>query len=387
MKRKMLYLKKIQNMIPRILLQKIREDLRLKKAIIILGARQVGKTTLLNEIVKDFQNIKIINGDEPDSNEQLTNLTSTRLKAMFGNATAIIIDEAQLIPDIGISLKRITDYIKDVQLFVSGSSSIELANTINEPLTGRKLEYKMFPVSFGEMVNCTNLQEEKRLLPHRLVFGYYPEIVTSPGDEIKLLKNLSGSYLYKDILSFGMVKKPAILEKLLKALALQIGNEISYNELGQMVGADKETIERYINLLEKAFVIFKLNALSRNERNEIKKGKKIYFYDNGIRNALVGNFQQFELRTDKGMLWENFIISERIKMLHYGDFYGSYYFWRTTTQQEIDFIEEKDGVYSAFEFKLNVKKKGRFSKLFTEAYPVVELKTITPENIEEFLLY
>jgi hypothetical protein len=154
-----------------------------------------------------------------------------------------------------------------------------------------------------------------------------------------------------------------------------------------MVGADKETIERYINLLEKAFVIFKLNALSRNERNEIKKGKKIYFYDNGIRNALVGNFQQFELRTDKGMLWENFIISERIKMLHYGDFYGSYYFWRTTTQQEIDFIEEKDGVYSAFEFKLNVKKKGRFSKLFTEAYPVVELKTITPENIEEFLLY
>jgi uncharacterized protein len=379
-------LEKIHDMIQRILTQKIKEDLRLKKAIIVLGARQVGKTTLLNEVVNEYQNIKIINGDEPDSNEQLTNLTSTRLKALFGNATAIIIDEAQLIPDIGISLKRITDYIKDVQLFVSGSSSIELANSINEPLTGRKLEYKLFPVSFAEMVNTSNLQEEKRLLPHRLVFGYYPEIVTSPGDEIKLLKNLSGSYLYKDILSFGIIKKPAILEKLLKALALQIGNEVSYNELGQMVGADKETIERYINLLEKAFIIFQLNALSRNERNEIKKGKKVYFYDNGIRNALVGNFQQFELRTDKGMLWENFIISERIKMLNYNDFYGNYYFWRTTKQQEIDFIEEKDGVYSAFEFKLNAKKKGRFSRSFTEAYPVVVMKTITPENIEEFLM-
>ena len=373
-------------MISRILTQKIKADLRLKKAIIILGARQVGKTTLLNELLKEFQNIKIINGDEPDSNEQLTNLTSTRLKTLFGNATAIIIDEAQLIPDIGISLKRITDYIKDVQLFVSGSSSIELANTINEPLTGRKLEYKLFPISFGEMVNTFNLQDEKRLLPHRLVFGYYPEIVTSPGDEIKLLKNLSGSYLYKDILSFGIIKRPAILEKLLKALALQIGSEVSYNELSQMVGADKETVERYINLLEKAFIIFQLNALSRNERNEIKKGKKIYFYDNGIRNALVGNFQQFEVRTDKGMLWENFIISERIKKLNYNDFYGNYYFWRTTKQQEIDFIEEKDGVYSAFEFKLNAKKKGRFSKLFTEAYPVVVMKTITPENIEEFLI-
>ena len=373
-------------MISRILTQKIKEDLRFKKAIIILGARQVGKTSLLNEVVKDFQNVKIINGDEPDSNEQLINLTSTRLKAIFGNATTVIIDEAQLIPDIGISLKRITDYIKDVQLFVSGSSSIELANYINEPLTGRKLEYKMFPVSFGEMVKETNLQDEKRLLPHRLVFGYYPEIVTSPGDEIKLLKNLSGSYLYKDILSFGIIKKPAILEKLLKALALQIGSEFSYNELGQMVGADKETIERYINLLEKAFIIFQLNALSRNERNEIKKGKKIYFYDNGIRNALVGNFQQFELRTDKGMLWENFIISERIKILNYNDFYGNYYFWRTTKQQEIDFIEEKDGVFSAFEFKLNTKKKGSFSRLFSDAYPVVMMKTISPENIEEFLL-
>ena len=373
-------------MIQRVLIQKIRDDLKFKKAIVVLGARQVGKTTLLNEIAKSYSKIKVINGDEPDSNEQLTSLTSTRLQALFGNATAVFIDEAQLIPEIGLSLKRITDYLKDVQLFVSGSSSLELANTINEPLTGRKLEYKMFPVSFGEMVTTTSLQEEKRLLPHRLVFGYYPEVVSSPGDEIKLLKNLAGSYLYKDILSFGTIKKPVVLDKLLKALALQVGSEVSFNEISQLVGADKETVERYINLLEKTFIIFQLNALSRNERNEIKKGKKIYFYDNGIRNALIGNFLQFEMRTDKGMLWENFIVSERIKKLHYTDFYGNYYYWRTVRQQEIDFIEEKDGKYSAYEFKLNVNKRGTFPKQFTETYPVNETKTISPENIHEFLL-
>nr|WP_238763908.1 ATP-binding protein [Maribellus maritimus] len=349
------------------------------------GARQVGKTTLLQKLVSDYKHVKIINGDEPDSNEQLVNLTSSRLKSTIGNAQAILIDEAQLIPDIGIALKRITDYLKDVQLFVSGSSSIELANNINEPLTGRKLEYQLFPLSFEEMVNYTNLTEEKRQLKHRMIFGYYPDIVTNPGNKIKLLKSLAGSYLYKDILSFGTIQKPVLLDKLLKALALQLGNEVSFNELSQIVGADKETVERYINLLEKAFIIFQLNALNRNIRNEIKKGKKIYFYDNGIRNALIGNFQQFELRTDKGALWENFIISERIKKLNYNQFYGNYYFWRTFRQQEIDFIEEADGKFSAFEFKLNSKKRVRFSKTFTEAYPINTTKTISPENIEEFL--
>ncbi len=373
-------------MIKRKLEANIKEDLKLKKAIILLGARQVGKTTLLKKLISSYQNVKIINGDEPDSTEQLSNLTSTRIKTLLGNTKTLVIDEAQLIPEIGLSLKRITDYLKDIQLFVSGSSSIELANTVNEPLTGRKLEYQLFPISFQEMVNHTSLTEEKRLLPHRLVFGYYPEIVTSPGHEIKLIKNLAGSYLYKDILSFGTIQKPVLLEKLLKALALQIGSEVSYNEISQTIGADKETVERYINLLEKAFIIFQLNALSRNARNEIKKGKKIYFYDNGIRNALTGNFQQFELRTDKGALWENFIVSERIKFLSYNQFYGNYYFWRTFKQQEIDFIEEQDGKFSAFEFKLNPKKQGRFSKTFTDAYPVREMKTISPDNIEEFLL-
>jgi len=373
-------------MIYRILENEIPTAIQLKKVVVLLGARQVGKTTLLKKIIAKYKHVKVINGDEPDSNEQLSDLTSDRLKAIFGTAKIVIIDEAQMIPNIGIILKRIIDYIEDVQLFVSGSSSLELANSINEPLTGRKIDYNIFPLSFQEMVNHTSLTEEKRLLPHRMVFGYYPEIVTSPGHEINLLKNLAGSYLYKDILSFGTVKKPVLLDKLLKALALQIGGEVSYNELSQIIGADKETVERYINLLEKAFIIFQLNALSRNARNEIKKSKKIYFYDNGIRNALVGNFQQFEMRTDKGALWENFIVSERIKFLSYNQFYGNFYFWRTFRQQEIDFVEEQDGMFSAYEFKLNSKKKARFSRTFTEAYPVKELKTISPGNIEEFLL-
>ncbi|MDX1283678.1 MAG: ATP-binding protein [Draconibacterium sp.] len=373
-------------MISRLLENNITEAFKLKKAVVLLGARQVGKTTLLKKLVRDFENTRIINGDQPDSNEQLSDLSSARLRLNFGDVKNLVIDEAQMIPDIGIILKRIVDYIPNIRIIVSGSSALELANSINEPLTGRKLEYNLFPVSFQEMVNHTSLTEEKRLIPHRLVYGYYPEIVTTPGHEIRLLKNLAGSYLYKDILSFGLIKKPVLLEKLLKALALQIGSEVSYNELSQVIGADKETVERYINLLEKAFIIFQLNALSRNARNEIKKGKKIYFYDIGIRNALIGNFQQFEMRTDKGALWENFIISERIKTLSYSEFYGSYYFWRTFRQQEIDFIEEKDGMFSAYEFKLNPKKKGRFSKTFTEAYSIRELKTISPDNIEEFLL-
>lgn len=372
-------------MISRLLTQNILRDLPLNKAIILLGARQVGKTTLLQDLCSNEDQLLIFNGDEPDTKDLLSHVTSTQLKSLFGGVKTIIIDEAQLIPDIGISLKLITDYIKDVRLFVSGSSSIDLANKIIEPLTGRKLEYFLYPLSFKEMVNHHGLLEEKRSLPIRLVYGYYPEVVTTPGKEITLLKNLAGSYLYKDILSFGEIKKPIILDKLLKALALQIGSEVSYNELSKTVGADKETIERYIDLMEKAFIIFRLNALSRNVRNEIKKGKKIYFYDNGIRNALIGNYQPIEMRTDKGQLWENFIISERIKHLNYSGFYGYYYFWRTTQQQEIDFIEEQDGKLSAYEFKINPTKKARFSTSFTKAYEIDILKTISPANIEEFI--
>ncbi len=372
--------------IPRLIAENIQKNQKKGKAIIILGARQVGKTTLLNDIVRGEKGVLYMNGDEPDTRELLSKATSSRLIKLFSGYQTVVIDEAQMIPDIGITLKLITDNIKDIQLLVSGSSSLELANTINEPLTGRKFEFHLFPLSFSEMTAHHGLMEEKRLLPHRMIFGYYPEIVTSPGEEIKLLRNLSSSYLYKDILSFGIIKKPVILDKLLKALALQIGNEVSFVEIGQLVGADKETIERYVDLLEKAFIIYRLNALSRNVRNEIKRGKKFYFWDNGIRNAVIGNFLQWENRADRGALWENFIVSERLKYLAYREFYGTYYFWRTTQQQEIDYIEEKDGKFSAFEFKVNPRKKARLPLTFSRAYPLNSFNVISPKNIEDFLL-
>ncbi len=374
-------------MIKRVLQNIIRDEIKdFHKAIVVLGARQVGKTTLLKQLVKDKKDVLYFNADEPNVRDLFTNVGKQQLMQVLGNAKYVVIDEAQRIENVGITLKIITDQLPDKQLFVSGSSSLDLANKINEPLTGRKFEHILFPLSFGEMVEHTNLWEEKNKLKTRLIYGYYPEIVTNPGKEIALLQNLTGSYLYQDILSFGWIKKPVILDKLLKALALQIGQEVKYNELAKTVGADKETIERYIDLLEKVFIIFKLPALNRNVRNEIKKGKKIYFYDTGIRNAVIGDFKNFDLRTDKGALWENFIISERIKFLNYNGFYGRYYFWRTTQQQEIDFIEEQDGQFSIYEFKLNTNKKHIFSKTFLNKYPVTQHQLITPENIEKFLL-
>ncbi len=356
------------------------------KAVTILGARQVGKTTILNNLFGKMDKVIFLNGDEPDTKEMLTGASSAQLNQLFSNFNIIIIDEAQMIPDIGIVMKLIIDYIDNKRLFVSGSSSLELANTINEPLTGRKYEFSLFPLSFQEMTDHHGLVQEKRMLYTRLVYGYYPEIVTSPGEEVSLLKNLAGSYLYKDILSFAQVKKPVILDKLLKLLAHQVGNEVSFLELSQNLGVDKETVERYIDLLEKTFIIFKLNAFSRNIRNEIKKGKKIFFYDNGIRNALIGNFLPWEKRTDKGALWENFIISERIKKTNYDDFYGDHFFWRTQQHQEIDLIEEKDGKFTAFEFKVSPLKKPKIPLTFSKSYDVASYDVISPKNLEKILL-
>lgn len=376
----------MNSMIPRIVTKDILKRLNDGKAVIILGARQVGKTTLLQNIVGDRDDVLFLNGDEPDTKELLSGVTSSRLRQLFSDKRTIVIDEAQMIPNIGLTLKLVIDNLKGYRLLVSGSSTIDLANNINEPLTGRNHEYQLFPISFQEMVNHHGLIEEKRMLYHRLVYGYYPEVVSSPDNDVNLLKNLAGSYLYKDILSFGLIKKPVILDKLLRAIALQLGSEVSFAELGQLVGADKETIERYVDLLEKAFIVFRLNALSRNVRNEIKKGKKFYFVDNGIRNALIGNFVPWENRIDQGALWENFMVSERIKYLRYNDFYGNCYFWRTTQQQEVDLLEEKDGQFTAFEFKVNQRKKSRLPLTFTKAYPVTQFKVIHPGNAEEILL-
>ncbi len=373
-------------MIRRKLASLIKEKLFREKVILIFGPRQVGKTTLLEQMFgKNESGILWLNGDEADVRELFSNTTSTQLESIIGKNKLVIIDEAQRIENIGITLKLIVDNIKNVQVVATGSSSFELFNKMQEPLTGRKYEFFLYPVSFVEMVEHSGLLVEKRLLEHRLIYGYYPEVITKPGEEQEVLRLLTTNYLYKDLFALEQLKKPSLLEKLLQALALQLGSEVSYNEIGQLIGADNQTVERYIDLLEQAFIIFRLRALSRNERNEIKKTRKIYFYDNGIRNAIIKNFNPLNLRQDIGALWENYLISERMKANHYSSRWVNRFFWRTKQQQEIDYIEEHGGRLHAYEFKWNPARKFRFSKTFLNAYPGSETRIITPENYMDFL--
>lgn len=375
-------------MIERTLRQKIEKMIGTEKAIIIMGPRQVGKSTLLHEMFGTSKEVLWLNGDDSDVQDLFANVTSTRLKAIIGKKKYVVIDEAQRIADVGLKLKLITDQVKDAQLIATGSSSFELASKLNEPLTGRKREYKMYPLSFGEMVEHTSLLEEKRMIPHRMVFGYYPEVVTHPGDEKLILKELAGSYLYKDILSLDSISKPDKLVKLLQALALQIGSQVSYTEIGQLVGLDTKTVDRYIDILEKNYVVFRLGSFARNLRNELKASRKIYFYDNGIRNAVLANFSILESRTheEAGALWENFVLSERMKRNAYSDSFCNYWFWRTQQQKEIDYLEEEDGRISSFEFKWNPAAKYKYPSQFMDAYPNSLFKVVTPANVEEFLL-
>lgn len=374
-------------MIKRIIEDQIVSLLGSGKAIIIMGARQVGKSTLLDTIFHDKKDILWMTGDDLDVQELFSQMTSTRLKALLGATKILIIDEAQRIPEIGLRLKLITDQIKDVQVVATGSSSFELASKVNESLAGRKREFRMFPVSFSEMVSHTNLLEELRLIPHRMIYGYYPEVVSNPGNEAAILKELSDSFLYKDILSFESINKPDKIVRLLKALAFQIGNQVSYNEIGQLVGLDSKTVERYIDILEKSYIIFRLGSFSRNLRNELKSSRKIYFWDLGIRNLLIGNLAQVENRTDAGPLWENFIIAERLKRNSYNGSIAQYWFWRTQQQKEIDYLEEVDGQLEAFEFKWNDNKANvRVPESFAKTYPYAMFHVITPKNADEFLL-
>ncbi|MDP4267557.1 MAG: ATP-binding protein [Bacteroidota bacterium] len=357
------------------------------KIISLLGPRQVGKTTLIRQIAeRSGMKYLWLNGDESDVREILSNTTSTALKALTGNHKLIVIDEAQRIKNIGLTLKLFADNLNDIQVIATGSSSFELSNEINEPLTGRKYEFYLYPLSFNELVSHTNLLEEKRLLQHRMIFGYYPEVVTKPDEDKRLLSLLSESYLYKDIFVLDKIKKPVILEKLLQALALQLGNEVSFHELSLLLGINHETVERYIDFLEKSFVIYKLTSLSRNLRNELKRSRKIYFWDNGIRNSIIKNFNILSIRQDTGALWENFLMSERIKAMHYAGILSNQWFWRTQSQQEIDLIEEYNGQMYAYEFKWNPKAKIHNYKSFNDAYPECITKKISIDNFADFLL-
>jgi predicted AAA+ superfamily ATPase len=373
--------------VSRLLENRIAERIGKGKVILVFGPRQSGKTTLMHAVAeKSGMDPLWLSGDEPDIRGLLAEATSTRLKSLLGGKRLVIIDEAQRIANIGLTLKLCADTLPDVQIIATGSSAFELAGVTSEPLTGRKYEYHLYPLSFGELAAHHGLLEEKRLLEHRLVFGLYPEPATRPGEERELLSLLAESYLYKDIFALGIVKKPALLDRMVQALALQLGSEVSYQELGQLIGADKETVERYIDLLEKAYVLFRLPSFSRNLRNELKKNRKVYFWDTGIRNAVIRNFNPLHLRQDTGALWENFLVAERLKANHYAGRDANHWFWRTHAQQEIDYIEEQDGVLCAWEFKWRASRPPRIPNSFLTAYPGCRTGYVTAETVETFLL-
>ena len=371
-------------MYSRYLRERIEKRLGSGKAIVVIGPRQVGKTTLIESILasKDYL---LLDGDDPKTRTILTEPNTEQIRTILGKYKYVFIDEAQRIEGIGLTMKIITDRFKDVQLFTSGSSSFDLTNKINEPLTGRKWEYQLFPISWEEFENHHGYLYSEQQLENRLLYGFYPDVLNNVGDEISILRNLVNSYLYKDILSHSEIRKPEVLDKLVQALALQVGSEVNYSELAQIVNVDKNTISKYIDILQKGYIIFKLGSFSRNVRNEIKTNKKIYFYDNGVRNMVIGNFNPIELRTDKGALWENFLISERIKQIEYKQSLARVYFWRTKQQQEVDFVEENSGKIIGYEFKWNKKKTTKLPKTFVESYNA-ESNVIDKDNFREFVI-
>jgi predicted AAA+ superfamily ATPase len=353
------------------------------KVIVLIGPRQVGKTTLVNALLKDKEYL-FLDGDDNSVSDLLSNANTEQLRSIIGNYKYVFIDEVQRIPNIGLKLKIMVDQIKDVQVIVSGSSAFDINNMTQEPLTGRKFEYQMFPVSWSEFEKNVGYVKAHQQLELRMLYGMYPDVINNFGNEYEILKNLVSSYLYKDILALAGIRKSNVLEKILQALALQVGSEVSYNEIAQLVGVDKNTVNNYIDLLEKSFVIFRLNSFSKNIRNEIKANKKIYFYDNGVRNMVIGNFNNLALRQDKGALWENFMIAERMKHLSYSQSNAKPYFWRTTTQQEIDYIETNADEVAAFEFKWANTKKAKLPKSFIEAYQPSFL-VVNKDNFRDFL--
>lgn len=372
-------------MIARSIEKQIVNDYNKGKIIVLTGARQVGKTTLYDQLSANGGRVLRLNCDNFDDRDLLSHKTTTELATLLNGYDIAIIDEAQRVPDIGLSLKMIADLHLPTQVMVTGSSSLALYSKINEPATGRLFEYNLYPLSLSELHQHSSYREEHRLLEHRMIYGLYPEVVTHPQDAKRLLDGIANNYLYKDLLEYKGVRKSDLLQRLVCALALQIGSEVSYNELANTLGVDKCTVENYIGLLEQCFVVFRLPSYSTNQRNEIKKGKKVYFYDNGIRNALISNFAPLNLRNDVGSLWENLLVSERVKRNRYSRSYAKLYFWRNVQQQEVDLIEEEDGRLKAYEFKWNKNSRVKPPMSFSTLYPEALFEVVTKENYHDFV--
>lgn len=356
------------------------------KIVVIYGPRQVGKTTLAKLILQNRQEIKsaYFNCDEPDICQALTDKTSTELKLFLGDSKLVVLDEAQRVKNIGLTLKLLADNYPKMQIIATGSSSFDLSNQIFEPLTGRKKEFYLYPFSLAELKNYYSEIEFNRILENRMVFGMYPGVIfESDKDKSESLRELAKSYVYKDALEYQGIKNSEVVEKLLQALALQVGNEVSYNEISSLIEVNKITVANYIQILEKAFIVFRLPSFSRNLRDEIKSNRKIYFFDNGIRNALINNLNPVGLRQDAGALWENFMISERVKRNGNFGSVANMYFWRTLRQQEIDLIEDRGGELAGYEFKWK-SRPGKVPVAFSRAYPDAKVEMITKENYKTF---
>ena len=371
----------------RILDEEVFKNLHPNKVCLLFGARRVGKTTLIKKLAKQLDNVQLLNGEDADVHDVLARRSIANYQALFAHTDVLIIDEAQAVPEIGKILKLIIDEIPHIKVVASGSSSFDLLNLSGEPLTGRCYEYTMFPIAESELALAMPLTERISTLNNRLVFGTYPEVLTlkSNKEKTKYLKQLVSTYLLKDILAIDGLRNTAVMHKLLKLIAYQVGSQVSNEELAKQLGISKNTVEKYLDLLHKTYILFPLQGFSRNLRKEVTKLKKWFFYDNGIRNAVIGNLNVVEQRQDIGILWENYMISERIKKNQYDGKDIDAYFWRTYDQQEIDLIESVDKeTIHAFEMKWK-KKKVKIPGAFPKAYPDASFEVVYPTNYWEYL--
>ena len=365
--------------------EKIEKSLFKGKVIIVYGPRQAGKTTLVKQIMEGCKKkTQYYNCDFLDVQEVFSYKNAGKLGDFLKDIDLLVLDEAQRIKNIGMTLKIIVENYPKLQVIATGSSSFDLSNEINEPLTGRKIEFTLFPFSINE--TSKNKIDYSKNIEKFLRFGGYPEpFYKNEKEKILYLKGLTNEYLFKDVFIFQDIRKPELLTNLLKLLAFQIGQEVSFTELSKKLSVDQAMIQRYVKILEDSFVIFRLSALSRNMRNEVSKTRKIYFYDLGVRNTLIQNYNDLETRDDVGFLWENFCVLERIKQLSYRQDFRNYYFWRNYKQKEIDYVEEHGGKFTPFEFKWSEFKKAVLPKDFSEKYKSEELKVVNKNNLEEFL--
>nr|HPJ13223.1 ATP-binding protein [Caldisericia bacterium] len=357
------------------------------KVLVVYGPRRVGKTTLIQHYLNTTKlRYRFVSGDDISIQKALGSQSIQSISELVQGVDLFVIDEAQRVPFIGYGLKIMVDHNPSLKVITTGSASFDLQNKIGEPLVGRKRTLRLYPISQKELNQHYTLFELREQLSKRLIFGSYPEVITqsSTKDQIEILHEIVHSLLLKDILELERVKGSAVLHDLLRLLAFQVGNEVSHQEIGMTIGLDKKTVGRYLDLFEKAFLIFNLRGFSRNLRKEITKKGKYYFFDNGIRNALIANFNELSMRNDVGSLWENFLFIERMKKLEYSSIFANSFFWRTWDQKEIDYIEEKDGALYGYEFKWKSKNPSKGSKTFLETYSDSSLEVVTPENFFSF---